>query len=212
MLRLPTWLQPERDDRPCFSSPPPPLKLIFSRISCIFASLCCGLSSSQPPLRCQRCRLPNCSSKNLSRRHILGNSQSEALLTEALMIYQNGLPPDHPEIADCTDKVTTRRERSPEIHVVVAEPGCPDLLLRRLTKHRACRLSGHTLHFSVSACALFAFADVISPPPHHHKHTAGGGRGNERRPPTSGSPPPGGPVDHGEDPSPRGPAHRGGAL
>lgn len=32
-------------------------------------------------------------------------TQSEALLTEALIVYQNGLPPDHPEIADCMDKV-----------------------------------------------------------------------------------------------------------
>ncbi|CAM9794968.1 unnamed protein product, partial [Pylaiella littoralis] len=34
-----------------------------------------------------------------------GQRESEALLTEALMVYQNGLPPDHPEIADCMDKL-----------------------------------------------------------------------------------------------------------
>ncbi|CAM9747669.1 unnamed protein product, partial [Hapterophycus canaliculatus] len=34
-----------------------------------------------------------------------GHRESEALLTEALIIYQKGLPPDHPEIADCMDKL-----------------------------------------------------------------------------------------------------------
>ena len=31
--------------------------------------------------------------------------QSEALLAEALVVYQEGLGPDHPEVADCMDKV-----------------------------------------------------------------------------------------------------------
>lgn len=36
--------------------------------------------------------------------------QAKALMTEALMVYQRSLPPDHPETADCMDKVIGTKE------------------------------------------------------------------------------------------------------
>lgn len=50
-------------------------------------------------------------------------TQSEALLTEALMVYQNGLPPDHPEIADCMDKVGKFIDRLGWINWLIASVG-----------------------------------------------------------------------------------------
>ncbi|CAN0305704.1 unnamed protein product, partial [Ectocarpus fasciculatus] len=34
-----------------------------------------------------------------------GHREAKALMTEALMVYQRSLPPDHPETADCMDKL-----------------------------------------------------------------------------------------------------------